>query len=546
MIRRVGDFLAWLGGADEGVLKQVPSERIRFVQMAGVLLTTASIAVLSMAFALHDGVKAPWAAAIAIGILWGIIIINLDRFLVLSMGSTRERGRLLAMAAPRLMMAMLLAVVISTPLVLRIFSSDINARVYTMQLERSKQQRALEASSKEQLDANKLQQQISADQAVLNGNYSGKVTSPQLQAAQTKVTGLQSLVATDQHAANVAYKAWVCELYGHRCYGASGVPGDGNLAQIKQHQYQQAQATLNSAKRQLKAAKAAESAVANAVSKNKASDLAQAQQRARAALPGLRKQLAQLNAFIRGEEAHGTQLNNGATGILTQIEALYSIGAQDPALGLAHLAVFLLFFMIEMLPVTVKVLLNFGPLSAYEIVAKLKEDELIDKARTLRNEARRIEESKSQTRIDIEDHMRSKEVVLGRQANDHVAAEMTKILDVALHDWSTRVQARLSGHGQPQPALGGVVPAQGQPGNGPAAAGSATGTTAPGIAAGPAATGPPAAGTAATSVAAAGAAAIGAGGAGVSGTGATPSVNGTGPAGAGQSSSFILPDSDNL
>ena len=500
-MQRVADFLAWLGGADRAVLSQVPSERMRFVQMAGVLLTTAGIAVLSMTFAMHDGVKASWPVAIPIGILWGFVIINLDRFLVLSMGATRDRGRLLAMAAPRLLMAILLAVIISTPLVLRIFSSDINARVYTMQLERSKQQRALETGSKEQQEANKLQQQINADQNVLNGNLPGDVTSPQLQAAQTKVAGLQGQVTAAQHTVTVDYKAWVCELYGHRCDGASGVPGNGNLAKIKQREWEQAQAALNSVKSQLKAARATETAAAKNVSRNKAEDLAQAQQRARAALPRLRKQLAQLTAFIRGEEAHGTQLNNADTGILTQIQALYSIGAQDPALGLAHLAVFLLFFMIEMLPVTVKVLLNFGPMSAYEIVAKLNEDELIDKARTQRNEARRVEEAKSRTRINIEDHMRTKEEVLGKQANDHVAGEMTKILDLALQDWSTRVRGRLSGIGQAQHGFAG----QGQPGNGP----------------GPGANGPGPGGAAAT-------------------------VNGAGQAGPGQSTSFILPDSDNL
>src|SRR5260370_29545365 len=105
MIRRGADFMAWLGGGDQAVLDQVPQERARFVQMAGVLLTTSGIAVVSMIFALRDGVKAPLGAAVILGLLWGVVILNLDRFLVLSMGDTRHRGRLVLITLPRLALA---------------------------------------------------------------------------------------------------------------------------------------------------------------------------------------------------------------------------------------------------------------------------------------------------------------------------------------------------------------------------------------------------------------------------------------------------------
>jgi hypothetical protein len=58
----VSDFLARLGGVDLDVLRRAPSARSRFVQMALVLLTTAGVAVVSMSFALHDGVRAPRVA----------------------------------------------------------------------------------------------------------------------------------------------------------------------------------------------------------------------------------------------------------------------------------------------------------------------------------------------------------------------------------------------------------------------------------------------------------------------------------------------------
>jgi hypothetical protein len=121
-----GDRLAWLGGADLEVLDQVPHERARFVQMAIVLLTTSGIGTLSMMFALHDGVHVSLTVAVVGGLVWGFIILNLDRFLVLSMGHTRDWKRLLLMALPRLALAAVISVVVATPLTLRIFASDIN------------------------------------------------------------------------------------------------------------------------------------------------------------------------------------------------------------------------------------------------------------------------------------------------------------------------------------------------------------------------------------------------------------------------------------
>ena len=132
IMNRIGDFMVWLGGGNKSILVQVPQERPRFAQMAGVMLTTAGMASLSMIFALRDGVNAPLTAAILFGLVWGVVVLNLDRFLVLSIGSTRDHRRLLLIAVPRLVLALVLSIVISTPLVLRIFASDISSQLHKM------------------------------------------------------------------------------------------------------------------------------------------------------------------------------------------------------------------------------------------------------------------------------------------------------------------------------------------------------------------------------------------------------------------------------
>jgi hypothetical protein len=192
---RLPDFLPWLGGADKTILAQVPQERARFVQMALVLLTTSSIAMVSMIFAMNDGVKAPLAVAVLVGVFWAFIILNLDRFLVLSMGATRAGRRLFLMAVPRILLATVISIVIATPLTLRIFQHDINVEIAKSQATESKQLKGLIAQSGPAQEASQVQDKITADEQILAGRLPVNVTNPQLQDAQAQVNQLQPKVA---------------------------------------------------------------------------------------------------------------------------------------------------------------------------------------------------------------------------------------------------------------------------------------------------------------------------------------------------------------
>ena len=458
MIGRGADFMAWLGGGDQAVLGQVPQERARFVQMAGVLLTTSGIAVVSMIFALRDGVKAPLAAAVILGLLWGVVILNLDRFLVLSMGDTRHRVRLVLITLPRLALAVVLALVISTPIVLRIFASDINQQLFTMQQKASRQQAALEAGSGEQQDANRVKAQINTDQGILNGHLPQTITSPQLQSAQAQVNQLQRQAQGDYQAEVTAREAWQCELVGQNCVGSSGKTGNGPRAQAKYLEYQQAAKTYTSVQNQLNAALATEKAAQRSFANDQSTRIQQIKAEARQALPGLQARYQTLQAGLQAAAANGRNVNNENTGILAQLQALSEASGQSSSLQAARLAVLALFFLIEILPVTVKFLLNMGPLSAYEVVARLKEDELIDAANTHRIESRRMEEARSHVRVHVQADMRTKEEDLGRHVNQQVADEVTKILDAELQEWSRQVRAQLSGGGGSPSANGAAHP----------------------------------------------------------------------------------------
>lgn len=438
--------MAWLGGADKAVLGQVPAERARFVQMAGVLLTTSGVAAASMSFALHDGLAIPIAAAIVVAFFWGVIILNLDRFLVISIGSVRDRKRLLLLALPRLLLAFVLATVISTPLVLRAFQNDLNRGVLTINLRNAKLLRQEITGGPLQKDVNHLSDQITQEKLIISGHIPS-VTNPELASAQGQANTWTTKVNRAQTAANIALEAYECELEGagKNCRNASSNLGNGPLAHAKYVEYKQALAALASDKKQLNAASKHLQSAQNLQRTQQGKVLKADQAQAQAAMPGLERRYSQALRELNTAQANANQVNNRASGLLTQIQALFQLSFSEPALGFAHLFVFLLFFLIEILPVGVKVLLNLGDETPYEVIANAASAQKIDRANLDRINARQKAEAKSRTDVALAEDMYKREEDLGKKANAYVADEMTKILDVALRNWSQRVRARLDG-----------------------------------------------------------------------------------------------------
>lgn len=445
-IKGPGDFLAWLGGADLKILAQAPGyERARFIQMAIVLLTTSGIGTLSMMFALHDGVRTALAVAIVGGLVWGFIILNLDRFLVLSMGHARDWKRLLLMALPRLALAAVISMVVATPMTLRIFASDIQNQMVQANADESTQIAKQQLQTGPATQAAAILTKINTDKQVLAGHLQGTVSNPEVIFWQGKVNTLTPQVQQAQTAMDKAQAAYQCEIDGSGpgCEGASNLQGDGPMARLKKTELDQAQQNYQSLNTQLQSAQQQLATAQSAAERASGQTLQQQQSAAKAELPGLQRQYDKLESQLANNEAQAQGAVEHNTGILAQLQDLSAAGAKNPMLGVAQWVVTLLFFCIEILPVMVKVLLNLGPLTTYEILLKNEEDMITDKAKLTRVTRRRDAEREADKQIAIDEHMRQLEEDLGKKANEHVAQHMEAILDVALAEWSRQVQAKL-------------------------------------------------------------------------------------------------------
>ncbi|MDF2920309.1 DUF4407 domain-containing protein [Microbacterium sp. NPDC086615] len=390
LIRR----MAVLGGADNDVLNEVPEEVPRFVQMFFVLAGTALVSSLSMMFALLTGVRVSLFLAIPLALVWGLIIFNLDRFLTSTMRSTRNVFRLLGLAFPRIVLAALIGVVVAEPLVLQVFQNDIAREVNSTNVTQalSDQDAVTNGPEKQALDAASAQVAALENQAATGIVAGTSSTSAESAAAQQTVDQLTQQLAAQQTVIDQARAVYQCELTGQGAGtvpGCTGVAGNGASSDAAQAQLAQAQSAYDALSTQLQQAQTALAAANAAGTEAAASSAEQNKQQAEDQLPAARTQYEAALAAYNQRAASVADGNAGAVGLLSQITALERLSDREPVLRWAHYLIAALFFMIELLPVLVKVLTGFGGPSLYEKAEKMRGQIALDRvtARTYRKRA---------------------------------------------------------------------------------------------------------------------------------------------------------------
>jgi len=144
-------FLWWCSGADSVLLKISPmKDRVKYAGIGGIVLCTGVLAAFSGGFAFYT-IFSPKGEAVhdsavhldvilptlIFGFVWGLIILNLDRFIVSSTGKGDGTDKItwkeFGQAIPRIVIALILGVAISSPLEVRILKSEIDANLQKVQ-----------------------------------------------------------------------------------------------------------------------------------------------------------------------------------------------------------------------------------------------------------------------------------------------------------------------------------------------------------------------------------------------------------------------------
>jgi hypothetical protein len=356
---RIAEFLLTVSGANRDVLAEAPKERTKQIAMGAVLVSTAAIAAVSASYAFHIALHLWWPVAVLFGLAWGLVILNLDRWLVVSTPRLKTKLGTLGMALPRVLLAVLIGAVISTPLTLAVFSAEINVEVkkmaatadsdFNQQMEQDERYKQI-PTWEEQIKGLQADIRTPVSDADVNNNDAVKALEGQL--TQT------SLALSD------ADKAVTDESAGT---GGTGVPGHGDAYWDKvavrdrlrvevQQLTQQLTGLKQEVRQQLDAAEPAK----NAQQQKQVDDL-------QAQVDDAKHDRA--DAIAAHEQAVKNQ-----DGILARLTALEHIQKGDSMLAAAHLLLFLFMTALECLPIIFKTMLALAPANLYERLMALEEE----------------------------------------------------------------------------------------------------------------------------------------------------------------------------
>ena len=179
-------FFIICSGADTTILKDCSNgEQNKYAGIGATVFFTAIMAFIASSYALFTVFDSMYSA-IFFGLIWGLLIFNLDRFIVSTIKKRDSFIDELIQASPRIALAIIIAIVISKPLELKIFEKEIN-------------QVLLEQKNELTL-ANK-------DQIALQ-------FTPNIKTLENSITALQSEIATKETEVNALYNVFINEAEG--------------------------------------------------------------------------------------------------------------------------------------------------------------------------------------------------------------------------------------------------------------------------------------------------------------------------------------------
>ncbi len=296
-------FLLICSGSNVHQLRKAPTEWNKFSGIGGVILFTAVFAALSAGYAMFTVFDDAWIS-VAFAVLWGLMIFNLDRYIVSSMKKTGAWWQQLLMALPRLILAGFLGVIISKPLELKIFEKEVNKQLNTI-IQRNK------AQLQKEMNGRILQQSTPFEN--------------EKQAIQTKIADYQK--SYDSAAVELEK-----EILGKESGLTSGKVGYGPNAKRKAELKEQRRADLENYQKQIAPR-----------------------------LNYLDQEVAKVYSNVEKEREKTETAEDRFTGFAARLQALDELGENSAVIAVAASFIMGLFICLEIAPVLVKLISSAGP-----------------------------------------------------------------------------------------------------------------------------------------------------------------------------------------
>lgn len=418
----INEFLWTCAGVNKKVLRQCPSDYAKYAGIGGTILFTALMAALSGGYALNFVFDNIYIAC-AFGIFWGLLIFNLDRFIVNTMYSdgkhTISWGEIKS-GLPRIIMAIFLGIVISTPLELKIFYKEIEVQMSgnkKKQLEEytHEDKKVLETlrKEKEQLQSkpidveiigsggaidNKIRQLID-HKAQLNKDYQANKERISKLSAQ-----FHNLNALHNHNDSIKAQA-IKRLIGNLVQTNKGISGELSTISIELE--------------------------TNSAEYKKLMDESREQRKKE--LADLQRRITELEQKIsNAEEEYGPILDKNFGGLRAQMKAFSDLRKEDKSTDIAAWFIMLLFVIVETAPTFFKMMMEDGPyddlLRAEKHRVRVLSQKRISDVNDYVNTEIKISTMKNQKRLEAE-------TIANKDALNRIATAQAELLQKSIEAW---------------------------------------------------------------------------------------------------------------
>ncbi|MFE3847237.1 DUF4407 domain-containing protein [Flavobacterium sp. LB3P45] len=119
-------FFILCSGADKELLEGCSEgEQTKYIGIGATVFFTAVMAFIACAYALFTVFDSIYPALL-FGLVWSLLIFNLDRYIVSTIRKKDKFSSEFIQATPRIILAVIIAIVISKPLEIKIFEKEIN------------------------------------------------------------------------------------------------------------------------------------------------------------------------------------------------------------------------------------------------------------------------------------------------------------------------------------------------------------------------------------------------------------------------------------
>lgn len=416
----LNEFLWLCAGVNRRVLRQCPTDYAKYAGIGGTILFTALMAMLSGGYALYFVFKSIHVA-IAFGIFWGLLIFNLDRFIVNTMysdGKVTISWREFYSGLPRIIMAIFLGVVISTPLELKIFESEIDVRIGE--------------KVKEKIDSYKAEDKNRIDS--LTHVIAEIREKPDNLPQQIALTGQASLIQSDLNAKQV-------ELNGVR-QSIQTLKIQRSSYDVESSQYIKLTSAINAKYgklNQLSLAIKQLQGELGAISVEYRSSIAKAENQKEELIATIQSQIEDAKKNLENSKAYTQLISDEYGGLEARMEAFHDL-RKSWSTDISAWFIMFLFIIIETAPTFFKMMIASGPyddlLRAEMHRVRVLSDKRISDINDQINTEVQISTKKNQERLEAE-------LLANKKIMEQIATAQAELLQTAIEAWRKEELAKI-------------------------------------------------------------------------------------------------------